>query len=74
MNLTDYMYPDNRVFESQCFACRSLDAWLIYVLMTFILYVQLHDENLFYFSLPFLFDCLFDVWFSPFAMIINLLM
>jgi len=42
--------------------------------MTFKLYVQLHDKNLLYFSLPFLFACLFYVWFSPFAMIINLLM
>jgi len=36
--------------------------------------MQLYDKTFFHFSLPFMLVCMFCVWLSLFAMIINLLM
>jgi len=71
VNLTDYMYPDNWVLES-CIVCHHMFGWFMHLwLLNCMLNCMI---NPFYSSLSFLFACVSRMWFSPFAMIINLLM
>jgi len=46
----------------------------MYVSLAIKLYAKWYDKSFFYYSLSFLLVCMFYVWFSPFAMIMNLLM
>jgi len=63
--MTDYIYPDNWVLVS-CLSVITMLGWLMYSWLLNCM-INCMIKTFFYFSLPFLFVCMFYVWFFSFC-------